>query len=163
MTFWQIADLVAATVLTLSIAVFALRYGLGAPWWKSFEGLVIEGTMIAFTVVMANLLLRLYVDWPYYQQGMAVTMTIGAVFMVYQNVLLTRSRRRVARRNPGPPLVPETERGTIEAVWEGSISEVGRIIDWILANGGTARYECKEEGDCTGDPAKHHLRIELRR
>lgn len=98
MTALDVADAIAATALTLSIIVFALHYGWKSPWWKSFEGIVIEGTMISFAIIMLNLLGRLYFGWIYYQQGVAITMTIGAIFMVYQNVLLVRARRKVAAR-----------------------------------------------------------------
>lgn len=98
MSGWFVADLIASTALTVTIIVFAVRYGVNAPWWKSFEGIVIEGTMIAFSLIMVNLLLRFYLNWPYYPQGMAITMGIGAVFMVYQNVLLTRARRKAREK-----------------------------------------------------------------
>lgn len=97
MTPLEIADRLAATALTLSILVFALQYGLRAPWTRSFEGIVIEGTMIAFFLIMLNLVLRLYWGWSYYQHGMALTMLIGAGFMVQQNIVLWRARRKVRR------------------------------------------------------------------
>lgn len=97
MTPLEIADRLAATALTLSILVFALQYGLRAPWTRSFEGIVIEGTMISFFFIMLNLLGRLYFNWVYYQQGLAITMMIGAIFMIQQNIVLLRARRKVRR------------------------------------------------------------------
>lgn len=49
------------------------------------------------------------------------------------------------------------------AQWDGSATGATGIINWVLANGGSAQYQCinlTEDGDCTDRPEDHSLVIE---
>jgi hypothetical protein len=49
----------------------------------------------------------------------------------------------------------------IEAMqWHGTAAGATPIIDWVLSNGGTARYHCTHDMGCDDGPAGHTLAID---
>lgn len=43
--------------------------------------------------------------------------------------------------------------------WDGTARDASHIIDWVLANGGTARYDCDANCDDRGDRG-HYIAID---
>ena len=83
-----------AVLLTFTIGLFALRYGLKAPWWRSFEGRTIFLSFSFFFLTMLNLVIYLFTEWAWYRCGMLLTMLGSTIAVIYLHVGLTRARRQ---------------------------------------------------------------------